>query len=334
MRFLLNQRYGLFVMLSLMTVCSPAQAAHDAPAFSDPKVISPMSSTWKLQAVTPEAKNRDADLIISLGQQTYPALRATVERYAVEHKLNIVIRKGTCGISAGRLLRKTIDIGGFCCPPGATDRLPGLIFHTLAIAPIALITHPDNPISSVTQAEAKQIFSGKLSRWSALSSPVDRNSLIQPVGRLHCKVRPGHWRGPLAVEENFTPRLYEVGVIPDMIAQVSKSPDTIGYETLYMVRHHQSMGKVKVLQIDNHHPSDEEYMLKGHYPLYRTYNLTTWKGSSKRHQRAQALVEYLRSYIEKHHKAFDFIPYTALRKSGWKFRKDELIGEPVMTTPR
>ena len=74
-------------------------------------------------------------------------------------------------------------------------------------------------------------------------------------------------------------------------------------------------------------------MLSGKYPLYRSYSLTTWKSNAgntnvKSKLLAKNLVKYLQQHIEKVHTDLSYIPPSQLRRAGWKFQGDELIGEP------
>lgn len=313
-------------------------AASNGPAFSDPAQGATMSPAWIARDIEPVKNARQADLVVSLGQQTHPALAQIVKDYGRDNNLRIVLEEGTCGISAGKLIRKSVDVGGFCCPPGPTDRLPGLQFHTIGIAAIALIAHPDNPRYELSLAEARKLFGGQVRRWSGVNEagkgqqPFDQ--LVQPVGRLHCKVRPGHWRHLLDNEDQFSSRLYEVGVIPDMVAQVAQTPGAIGYETLFMTRHHRRSGNVKVLKLDGRHPGNLAEVKSGEYPLYRVYNLTTWRGDSPRKEAARKLIAFLKKHVEKVHKQYDIVPAEQLRQAGWQFQEDELVGEPLPRTGR
>lgn len=300
----------------------------NAPEFSDPAILTPVPDGWISKPVEYGDEPGDADLVIALGQQTYPIFHDLIPEYAKENNLNIVVKQGTCGITSGRLLKKKVDIGAFCCPPGKSDRLPGLKFHTLGIAPIALVVHPDNPLDNVSTTQAKDIFNGQISRWSEIAT--DNDKLIKPVGRLHCKTRPGHWRSLLNRDDDFSPRLVEVGVIHDLISQVSRSASAIGWETPLMVEYHKNSGNVKMLTIDMHKPSDIAHVLSGQYPLYRTYNLTTWTKKSKTNDEALKLVEYLKNYIEKNYKDVGFIPASQLKNANWKFTEDELVSEPTI----
>jgi len=306
-----------------------------APTFSNPNELSTVTQKWKNMPFKYDKIHADADLVVALGQQSYPIFHNLILDYAKNHNLNIVVKPGTCGITAGRLRRKSADIGAFCCPPAKSDRLPGLEFHSLGISPIALIVHPDNPLNNITTKQAREVFQGISTRWPQLDEKLANNfqNLIKPIGRLHCKIRPGHWRGLLNDEDQFSPRLFEVGVIPDMISQVSRNTGAIGWEVPLMVSHHQKKGRVKMLKIDGHEATDLDYVLSGKYPLYRSYSLTTWEKNSgnkktKSNFYAKELVLYLQQHIEKIHSDISYIPPSQLRRAGWKFQGNELIGEP------
>ena len=274
-------------------------------------------------------------MVVALSQQSYPIFHELILEYAEKNKLKIIVKPGTCGITAGRLRKKSADIGAYCCPPAQSDRLPGLKFHSLGISPIALIVHPDNPTTNISTQQAREVFKGNTSHWAQIDkkNKSEFQHLIKPIARLHCKVRPGHWRGLLNHENQFSPRLFEVGVIPDMISQVARNTGAIGWEVPLMLSVHRKKGAVKMLKIDGHAATDLDYVLSGKYPLYRSYSLTTWEkdsGNQKANINSEAnkLVKYLQQHIEKVYAEVTFIPPSQLRRAGWKFKDDELIGEP------
>lgn len=322
----------LFAVLLSTNIHAEQQHEHSAaPIFSDPGVLSAVEKGWQNKPFQYDAVDADADLVIALGQQSYPIFHQVIHQYGAKNNLNIIVKHGTCGITSGRLRKKAADIGAFCCPPGKSDRLPGLEFHSLGISPIALIVHPNNPLKNVSSKQAREIFRGKKTHWAQLNPDQTNNiqQLIQPIARLHCKVRPGHWRGLLKDEDQFSPRLFEVGVIADMISQVSRNTGAIGYEVPLMISYHQKKGSVRMLDIDGHKATDMDYVLSGQYPLYRSYSLTTWKTASKeKYEITKTLVKYLQQYIEKNYKDINYIPPSQLRRAGWKFIGDELVGEP------
>lgn len=328
------------LVICLITSANTAWSEHiqhhsAAPTFSNPNILSVVPKGWENKPFKHDKIHSDADLVVALSQQSYPIFHELILKYAEKNQLKIIVKPGTCGITAGRLRKKSADIGAYCCPPAKSDRLSGLKFHSLGISPVALIVHPDNPLTDITTKQAREVFKGDSTHWSQIdiNKKHDFQHLIKPIARLHCKVRPGHWRGLLNDENQFSPRLFEVGVIPDMISQVSRNTGAIGWEVPLMVSFHRKKGIVKMLKIDGHEATDLNYVLSGKYPLYRSYSLTTWEknsGNQKANMATQAnkLVNYLQQHIEKIHSDVAFIPPSQLRKAGWKFQDDELIGEP------
>ncbi|MBF0128137.1 MAG: hypothetical protein HQM02_13130, partial [Magnetococcales bacterium] len=200
-------------------------------AFCGPENTFPQPAEWVARPVRHDRWARGADLAVTLDQQIYQLLIPFIHQYAREKRLDIRVQEGTCGMSAGVVSRKQSDIAGFCCPPGRSDRLPGLTFHTLGIASIAVLVHPGNPIGNLTLEQVRSLFSGQTRSWSQLQDAISGVPgppwPIQAIGRLHCKLRPGHWRALLWEPDDFSPRLEEVGTIPDMIYRVMAQQGSI-----------------------------------------------------------------------------------------------------------
>ncbi len=231
----------------------------------------------------------------------------------------------------GHAKKKSVDVGGFCCPPAVTDRLPGLRFHTLGISPIAILVHKESPIDNLTSAEVRNIFQGRLTHWDEVrGDPKSRawNLLVQPVSRLHCKFRPGHWRLILDSKDDFSPDIVNVPTAPDMITQVARYPGAIGYEEIWNISRYKQKGSVKFIKIDGNSPLDSEAILSGKYPFYRVHNLTTWSGEGVSHPAVIDLIRFLLGRADRIDPDSVLIPPGLLRRSGWRFRDDELVGEP------
>lgn len=302
-------------------------------SFSDPARISEVPSNWISQPLQYEEWAKGADVAVSLDQHFYQFFKPVIERYADEHKLKINVREGTCGISSGLLYRKAVDIGGFCCPPAASDRLPGLRFHTLGITGLMILVHPDNPVDNITLDQARKIFQGRITRWSWLKTAAGRpgpDTMIQVFARLHCKLRPGHWCSLLSNEDLFSTGLYELGSIPDVIEAASVNPQAIaGFESIYMTyyRYPQKI-KPKILTIDGYSPENSQDIISGKYPIYFVFNITTWEGKSVENPHAQRLVDFLMQQIGHIDNRYNVIPASRLREAGWKFIGNELVGGP------
>jgi len=340
---LIHESARVIRMLPLVALLAGSLAyAHDGDKdlrgepFSDPSYRVPMPSDWGKEPITYDlwAEKEDADIAVSLEQDVYNTILPLIRQYAKQTGLKIAVKEGTCGIAAGMLAKKTVDIGGFCCPAGKEDRLPGLKYHTLGIVGKAFFVNPGNPIDSLTAKQLTDIYRGKIYRWSELKTSAGApgpNLAIRAIARLHCQLRPGHWRLMLDNDKDFGPRMNEVGSVPDMISQVSAHRDALGWEVLVMLERYKDLGPVKPIKVNGVSANDPEAVASLRYPYYRVYNITTWEGKRLENAKARKLVEYLIKEVERLDPArYGFVSPGKLRKAGWKFSGDELSGEPAL----
>ena len=315
--------WAILSVAALFSVISAWAEPLFSPGFSSPDVQMDLGEEWRQRPIH-HKQGQHADLVVILDQNMGTIIAPMVQAYAKQQGLRILTQNGTCGISSGGLMRKEIDIGSFCCPPGRNDRYQGVQFHTLGITPVYLIVHPDNPVNNISLKQARDIFSGTAYKWKHVDHRKDE-ALIHPVTRLHCKLRPGHWKGLLNNEDQFSPDSLGVGAIGDMVYTVAHDENAIGYEVPYMLTQHKQSGEVKRLTIDG---KGFSALRAGQYPIYRTYSLTTWTDPHTRNDQAIRLVQYLKQKVEQLPPEFEFIPSAQLKAAGWRFRGDELIGAP------
>jgi ABC-type phosphate transport system substrate-binding protein len=317
--------------LFLTTTAGLAEPQLSGKPFSDPAKQLTMPDPWTKQPIQHADWAKNADIAIIVDQQFYPLISPGVEQYAKENKLNIVAQEGTCGTANKGLSDKTIDMGGFCCPPSEADRFPGIKFHTLGIEAIPILVNVKNPVNNLTLEQVRQIFQGKLFRWSDVEmtpgTPGPKR-VIQAVGRLHCKQRPGHWRLLLDHEDLFSPRILNVGTIKDMINQVANNVDAIGLEELLMLKKYDPEGKVKAVAINGVNPHDVAKIATGAYPVYNTLSVTSWETETTKKSQVEGLIKHLVSYIDTIDPMYGVAGVSKLRAAGWKFQENELIGEP------
>jgi len=328
--------YFTIIIITLLESWSIGEVLLDlrGPAFSDPEKQIDMSDAWKQQPVIYEKWAENADLAITLDQHMYPALLPLINRYASENNLKIAVNEGTCGISSGLLIRKAVDIAGFCCPPAEADRFPDLKYHTVGIGALAIFVHPENPVNNVTFQQAQRIFQGKIQRWSELKTTKGGpgpDVPIETAARLHCKFRPGHWQLLLGGEDLFSARLKSVGSIEDVMFEAYNNRDTAaGLESLYMAHYRYAKDvKLKPLKINGFDPSEPEHLLSGDYRIYYTYNLAVWTRDDIKKTLAAGLIDYLLKHTHEVEPKFGIVPSSSLRNAGWIFKGDELVGEPT-----
>ncbi|MCI5221738.1 MAG: hypothetical protein D3924_03450 [Candidatus Electrothrix sp. AR4] len=321
------------LLISALSAWAEHQEGKGGNHFTPPGTAVNLGKEWlrkKIHYDISWAKN--ADVALTLDQHLYPALSPIIEQFSKKKGLKVAIQEGTCGISAGLLSKKHVDIGGFCCPPGKMDRLPGLQYHTLGIAALGILVNTKNPLNDLSVKTIRDLFRGEIRNWSALSPTRKKKSLQHPVrviARPHCKHRPGHWRLILDNEDLFSLRADEVASIKDMITKVANLPGAIGYEVLWNIKHHHAEDKIKFLRVGGADPGRADDLASAEYPFYRVYNITTWRqGSGMENKAAAAMVQYILSHLHEVKPDFSLIPADQLRQTGWLFEEDELVGKP------
>ncbi|MBF0194990.1 MAG: substrate-binding domain-containing protein [Magnetococcales bacterium] len=326
--------YSIRIFLLLQLLVPSTLFANDHSIivkFTDPNVEMVKPEKWHKKQIKYGKWAKGADLVVTLDQHLYPTFLPMIKKYAKQNSIDIAVREGTCGTSEGLVNKKQVDIAGYCCAPSLTDRLPGLEFHTIGIAALAVLVNPDNPVKNLTTQQVRDIFRGKITNWNQIEPEHGEKRLnlpIRPVGRLHCKVRPGHWRLILDNEDEFSPALVEVGQISNMISVVAEYKGAIGYEVLWNLTRFKEEGEAKAVLVNNISPYNDAAVAQGKYPFYRVDNVTTWRDSHLANTNAKNLVNYIREKSVNTKDEFALIPEDSLRKNGWKFKGNELIGEP------
>ncbi|MCK4508021.1 MAG: substrate-binding domain-containing protein [Desulfuromonadales bacterium] len=294
------------------------------PAFSDPDNTVAMTPEWIARPVK-HAAAISADVAVVVSFQLADIWEPWFKQFARQKGVNIHIRNGTDGTSAGALRRKEVDIACFCGSPTNTDRMPGVEFHTVGVVPVVFYANVSNKLDDLSMENVVKVFRGEITNWSELGGEVMN---IVPVARSHCKKRCGRWR-PLNNMDNLSPTTIKVGSIEDALDYVAATPGSIGYEVLTRVDSYVKRGEIKVLSVGQMNPYDLESLGTGEYPFYRSYSFTTWTGAGLENPLASGIIDMLVKKTEEKAGEIFFVPTVELRKSGWQFRGNELVGEPA-----
>jgi ABC-type phosphate transport system substrate-binding protein len=196
------------------------------------------------------------------------------------------------GIKSARMDQSRRESFGFVCCPLSDEEVEkkNLRVFPLALEPILILTHRDNPVSNISSQQARDIFSGKILNWQELGG---KNENLVVVTRLHCKKRPGHWKTILPDAKMFRQQRLNVKSAADMVNRVSDFPSAIGHTGSAWAFDPDS--KVKALSIDNHAPTAAN-LEKGLYPFYRQLSAVTSKEASPE---LVALMSYAQELLAK-----------------------------------
>ncbi|SEJ57573.1 LysM peptidoglycan-binding domain-containing protein [Frateuria terrea] len=181
------------------------------------------------------------------------------------------------------------DIAGSARPGNGSAAEAGLNFTPVAWDALVMVTHPSNPVSSLTLKQLHDIYYGKITNWNQVGGrdePIDVYAVASPGDGVEFSLRKllfGRGNQPVAA-----PRLYVNTA--KLEEAVTLDPKALGATTLSRVA---GNGKVKMIRIDGVAPSAGT-VASGSYKLYAPLYLVT-NPSSPHAAEAQAFVDFATS---------------------------------------
>lgn len=164
------------------------------------------------------------------------------------------------------------------------EKADGLQETVLCLDGIAVIVHPDNPISDLSLEQIAAIYTGEVTNWNGVGG---EDSEIVVIGR---EAGSGTRDGFESITDTKEACQYrqELTSTGDVIATVSQNPQAIGYASLASIS-----DKVKVVMVDGVEAT-EATVQDGSYKVQRPFMLITMEGKELSPQ-AQAFFDYITS---------------------------------------
>lgn len=146
----------------------------------------------------------------------------------------------------------------------------GAVGQALALDGIAVIVHPDNPVSNLTREQLAAVFAGRVSRWTELDGE-DRPMAV--YGREAGSGTRTAFEDALGATDRCAYR-NEYCSTGDVVGNVAANPNAIGYVSLSSVN-----GAVKALAVDGVR-CELDTVRDGRYPICRPFLLVTREGAA------------------------------------------------------
>ena len=164
------------------------------------------------------------------------------------------------------------------------EKAAGLKETILAYDGIAIIVHPDNPVSDLTIEQIAQLYTGEITNWKDVGG---NDAQVVLIGREAASGTRDGFESITGTKEKCLYR-QELTSTGDVIAAVSQNPDAIGYASLASIK-----DSVKALSVDGVTPS-EATVKDGSYKVQRHFVLVTVEGKALTPV-AQAFFDYATS---------------------------------------
>ena len=178
----------------------------------------------------------------------------------------------------------TCDIGLSSRALKDEEKAAGLKETVLAYDGIAIIVHPDNPVSDLTIEQIAQLYTGEVTNWKDVGG---NDAEVVLIGREAASGTRDGFESITGTKEKCQYR-QELTSTGDVITAVSQNPDAIGYASLASIK-----DSVKALNVDGVTPS-EATVKDGSYKVQRPFVLVTVEGKALTPV-AQAFFDYATS---------------------------------------
>ena len=175
----------------------------------------------------------------------------------------------------------TCDIGLSSRALKDEEKAAGLKETVLAYDGIAIIVHPDNPVSDLTLEQIAQLYTGEITNWKDVGG---NDAEVVLIGREAASGTRDGFESITGTKDACQYR-QELTSTGDVITAVSQNPDAIGYASLASVK-----DTVKALNVGGVTPS-EATVKDGSYLVQRPFVLVTVEGKALS-PAAQAFFDY------------------------------------------
>ena len=210
---------------------------------------------------------------------------ALSESYMAANK-DVTVNYNPTGSGAGitAVQEGTCDIGLSSRALKDEEKAAGLQETVLAYDGIAIIVHPDNPVSDLTLEQIAQLYTGEITNWQDVGG---NDAQVVLIGREAASGTRDGFESITGTKDKCQYR-QELTSTGDVITTVSQNPDAIGYASLASIK-----DSVKALNVDGVTPS-EASVKDGSYKVQRPFVLVTVEGKALS-SAAQSFFDYATS---------------------------------------
>ena len=215
------------------TVATPAPTAPPTVS-ATPQVPAPVSTT------APVSPGQRQTISISGSTTVLPIVQKAADQYMTLHpEVNIQISGGGSGVGIQAIGAKTVDIGMTSREVTKDEmaKYPGFVVTTVAQDGIAVIVNPKNTIPYITLDQVKDIYLGKITKWTEITgaSVPGTNNQIVIVGRDSASGTRTYFDETVLSKATPTQNMLEKNSNGAVLQTVAQTPGSIGYVSIGFV---------------------------------------------------------------------------------------------------
>jgi phosphate transport system substrate-binding protein len=208
----MNRRFLTLSLSLVLVACGGRHESHDASRAS---------------ARNKPLTIKGSDTMVILGQRL-------AEEYMKSHQGEVVqVNGGGSGTGIAALLNRTVDLAQSSRPMKEDEKTKvkaqygaDVVEHPVALDALAVFVHSGNPVKSLTMAQLKDIFQGKVTNWSQVGGA---SAPIILYGRESSSGTYDYFREHVLGKGDFAPRVQTLQGTAAVINAVGSDKNGIGY---------------------------------------------------------------------------------------------------------
>lgn len=222
------------------------------------------------QNITPGLEvfeNLSGTIDIAGGTAHIPVMKKAAKDIMTAYpNVRITIAGGGSGVGAQQVGKGLVDIGNTGRALKESEAALGLVSHPFAIDGVAIIIHPDNPVSNLSSQQVASIYAGSTTNWKEIGGPDQQINLFtrdEASGTRSVFVKKLLKKGAVIDSANV------VASNGAMKTAITSDKAAIGYCSIGYID-----DMVKAPNLDNIEPSNAN-CVTGKYPVMRKLYMNT-----------------------------------------------------------
>jgi phosphate transport system substrate-binding protein len=235
-------------MLALAAGCTTPSTK--APAATQVPVASPaIADAAGTPAVTvaapaatavPVASGQRQTIRISGSTTVLPIVQKAADQYMAAHSnADIQVSGGGSGVGIQAIGAKTVDIGMSSREVTAAEKAkyPSFVVTSVAQDGIAVVVNPVNTLQFITLDQVKNIYLGKITKWSEITGAdvPGTNNQIVVIGRDSASGTRTYFDETVLLKATPTKQMLEKNSNGAVLQTVAQTPGSIGYISIGFV---------------------------------------------------------------------------------------------------
>jgi phosphate transport system substrate-binding protein len=214
---------------------APATAVATAPVQSAAQV------TTSAQATTSAPVSSDKQTIKISGSTTVlPIVQKAADQYMKAHQnADIQVSGGGSGVGIQQIGARTVDIGMTSREVTRDEmtKYPGFVVTTVAQDGIAIVVNPVNEIKYITLDQAKNIYLGKITKWTEITGAnvPGTNNQIVVIGRDSASGTRTYFDEVMLAKATPVKTMLEKNSNGAVLQTIAQTPGAIGYISIGFV---------------------------------------------------------------------------------------------------